>query len=201
MSRYYMLNKPRAHLTACRDERCKTVMDLFPEEERGGLFPIGRLDKDTEGLLLITDDGALVGKLMNPENKIPKTYFFYALGSIDKEVIKEIEGGIKLYPTRDVMSAPARLEIIGECTLSDIRDKLCFDDLKRANRRPGTTVIYGTVTVHEGKKHQVKRMILYGGARVVYLKRLSIGRLYLDNNLPVGEYRALSNEEIKLLKQ
>ena len=200
MARYYMLNKPRAHLTACRDERCKTVMDLFPEEERVGLFPIGRLDKDTEGLLLITDDGSLFARLMNPESKISKTYFFYALGNIEKDVIAEIEGGIKLYPTRDVMSAPGKIEIIGECTLADIRDKLSSDDLKRANRRPNTPVIYGTVTISEGKKHQVKRMILYGGARVVYLKRLSIGALSLDDTLKTGEYRPLTKGEISILK-
>ena len=200
MPRYYMLNKPKAHLTACRDERCKTVMDLFPETERVGLFPIGRLDKDTEGLLLITDDGSLFAHLMNPESKVEKKYFFYALGNIDKDVIKEIEGGIKLYPTRDVMSMPGRIEILGECTLSDIRDKLCSDDLKRANRRPNTTVIYGTVTISEGKKHQVKRMILYGGARVVYLKRISIGSLVLDESLKVGEYRPLTEGEISVLK-
>ena len=196
-----MMNKPRAHLTACRDERCKTVMDLFPETERAGLFPIGRLDKDTEGLLLITDDGSLFAHLMRPENKVLKTYFFYALGDIENDIIKEIEGGIKLYPTREVMSAPARVEILGECKLSEIRDKLSADDLKRANRRPNTPVIYGTVTICEGKKHQVKRMILYGGARVVYLKRISIGALELDSDLPVGEYRSLTEVEIGLLKK
>ena len=195
-----MMNKPRAHLTACRDERCKTVMDLFPETERAGLFPIGRLDKDTEGLLLITDDGSLFAHLMRPENKVLKTYFFYALGDIENDIIKEIEGGIKLYPTREVMSAPARVEILGECKLSEIRDKLLADDLKRANRRPNTPVIYGTVTICEGKKHQVKRMILYGGARVVYLKRISIGALALGKDLAVGEYRPLTSEEIGLLK-
>ena len=200
MARYYMLNKPRAHLTACRDERCKTVMDLFPQGEREGLFPIGRLDKDTEGLLIITDDGALFARLMNPESKVEKTYFFYALGNIEKDVIKEIEGGIKLYPTRDIMSMPGKIEILGECVLSDIRDKLSPDDLKRANRRPNTPVIYGTVTISEGKKHQVKRMILYGGARVVYLKRLSVGSLSLDESLKTGEYRPLTEGELSILK-
>ena len=200
MARYYMLNKPRAHLTACRDERCKTVMDLFPQGEREGLFPIGRLDKDTEGLLIITDDGALFARLMNPESKVEKTYFFYALGNIEKDVIKEIEGGIKLYPTRDIMSMPGKIEILGECVLSDIRDKLSPDDLKRANRRPNTPVIYGTVTISEGKKHQVKRMMLYGGARVVYLKRLSVGSLSLDESLKTGEYRPLTDGELSILK-
>lgn len=201
MPRYYILNKPRAHLTACRDERCKTVMDLFPHEEREGLFPIGRLDKDTEGLLIVTDDGSLFAHLMRPENKVTKTYFFYALGNIDKETLCEIEGGIKLYPTRDVVSAPAKVEMLGECRLSEIKDKLSPDDLKRANRRPDTPVIYGTVTVCEGKKHQVKRMILYGGARIVYLKRISIGTLSLDKNLLTGEYRPLTSEEIEILKR
>ncbi len=200
MARYYMLNKPRAHLTACRDERCKTVMDLFPRGEREGLFPIGRLDKDTEGLLIITDDGALFARLMNPESKVEKTYFFYALGNIEKDVINEIEGGIKLYPTRDTMSMPGKIEILGECVLSDIRDKLSPDDLKRANRRPNTPVIYGTVTISEGKKHQVKRMMLYGGARVVYLKRLSVGSLSLDESLKTGEYRPLTVGELSALK-
>ncbi|MBQ4071266.1 MAG: pseudouridine synthase [Clostridia bacterium] len=197
--RYYMLNKPSGTLTACSDPRHKTVMDLFPEEERCGLFPVGRLDKDTEGLLLITDDGALCASLLNPECHVEKTYLFYAVGALDEGMRARIEEGIKLYPTREVYSRPATLTVEGSTTLSAIREKLSPDDLRRANRRPDTPVFCGRVSVTEGKKHQVKRMLLYGGCRIVYLKRVSMGALTLDPTLPVGEYRPLTEAELHTL--
>ena len=86
--RYYMFNKPRGCITACRDERHKTVMDYFPREEREGLFPVGRLDKDTEGFLIITDDGQLSFRVTSPEHEIEKTYVFYARGELDRDKIK-----------------------------------------------------------------------------------------------------------------
>ena len=197
---YYLLNKPAGCITARRDPRHKTVMDLFPQEKRDRLFPVGRLDRDTEGLLLITDDGALCARLLSPENKVPKTYFFYALGTLTDDKIHEIEGGIKLYPTRDERSAPATLTLADPTTLGAIKHLLSPQDLKRANRRPDTPVISGTVTVTEGKKHEVKRLLLFGDCRIVYLKRLSMGTLTLDDSLPRGTYRPLSDTELKEIK-
>ncbi len=194
---YYMLNKPSGCITARRDPRHKTVMDLFPEEKRDQLFPVGRLDRDTEGLLLVTDDGALCARLLSPESGVPKTYFFYALGTLTNERKSEIEKGIKLYPTRDERSAPATVTVGEPTTLGAIKHLLSPADLKRANRRPDTPVISGTVTVTEGKKHEVKRLLLYADCRIVYLKRLSMGALVLDPLLEVGSYRSLTASELK----
>ncbi|MBO5945100.1 MAG: pseudouridine synthase [Clostridia bacterium] len=201
MPEYYILNKPQGVITARRDPRHPTVMDLFPEEKREVLFPVGRLDKDTEGLLIITDDGRLNASLLSPQHHVKKTYLFYALGTLSEEVREEIEEGIKLYPTREVHSLPAEVTILGTLPISAIKEKLSPNDTKRSNRRPDTPVIYGTVTVTEGKKHQVKRMLMYGGCRIVYLKRLSMGNLTLDEALLPGEYRSLTEGELSLLRE
>lgn len=195
-----MLNKPSGCITARRDPRHKTVMDLFPEEKRNILFPVGRLDRDTEGLLLVTDDGALCAHLLSPENEIPKTYFFYALGTLTDDRRREIEQGIKLYPTRQDRSAPAAVTLGAPTTLGAIKHILSAQDVKRANRRPDTPVISGTVTVTEGKKHEVKRLLLYADCRIVYLKRLSMGDLTLDPTLPRGNYRPLTDPELQSIK-
>lgn len=199
MSEYYMFHKPAGCITARTDPRHKTVMDYFPDE-MVRLFPVGRLDKDTEGLLIMTDDGELCARLLNPESKVSKTYFFYALGKLDDAVRDKIEEGIKLYPTKDIISLPAKIDIDGESRLGDIKALLSPFDLKNANRRPDTPVFYGRVTVTEGKKHQVKRMLLFGGCRIVYLKRISMAGITLDPSLPKGSYRPLTKEEISILK-
>ena len=158
MSEYYVLNKPRGCITARRDPRHKTVMDYLPEEKRDLLFPVGRLDEDTEGLLILTDDGALCASLLNPDNHAPKTYFFYALGDHSDDVKEKIKEGIKLYPTREIISKPAEIELLGTTRIKEISHLLSGKDIKIANRRPETPVIFGNVTGTEGKKHQVKRM-------------------------------------------
>lgn len=130
MAEYYMFNKPSGCITARSDPRHKTVMDYFPQEKRDILHPIGRLDKDTEGLLLFTDDGTLTSKLLNPESSISKTYFFYALGTLSESERESIEQGIKLYPTRSLISRPATLSVEGVATLGDIKEHLSLADLK-----------------------------------------------------------------------
>lgn len=199
MPEYYVLNKPRGCITARRDPRHKTVMDYLPEEKRDVLFPVGRLDEDTEGLLILTDDGALCASLLHPDNHAPKSYFFYALGDLSDDLRAKIEEGIKLYPTRDVISKPASVEIYGKKQISEIKDLLSGKDVKIANRRPETLVIYGKVTVTEGKKHQVRRMLMYAGCRIVYLKRISMGGLDLDSTLAPGEYHPLTVAELDML--
>lgn len=197
MHEYYIFNKPRGCITARRDPRHKTVMDYFPEEKRDVLFPVGRLDEDTEGLLILTDDGKLCASLLHPENHAPKCYFFYALGDLCDELREKIEEGIKLYPTKDVISKPASVEILGKKPISEIKELLTGKDIKIANRRPETPVIFGSVTVTEGKKHQVRRMLMYAGCRIVYLKRVSMGGLTLDESLLPGEYRPLNASEVE----
>lgn len=197
---YYIFNKPRGCITARRDERHKTVMDYFPEEMRDRVFPIGRLDKDTEGLLIFTDDGQLFFDLMQPGKKVSKTYFFWAKGTITDEKVKELEAGAAIYPDKSILTSPARLQILETRTLADIKHLLTEEDEKLTRRKGETPVFSGLLTITEGKKHQVKRMIKYAGCKVVYLKRVVIGELSLDENLAIGEYRALTEEEIGKLK-
>lgn len=197
---YYMLHKPRGCITARRDARHKTVMDIFPEEKRDLLFPVGRLDKDTEGLLIVTNDGMLSFDLMNPAHKVSKTYFFWALGEPSKEKLSELERGVRIYAGNEDVTSPATVRVLETATLFDISDLLDYEDTKMSKRRGELPVYSGTITITEGKKHQVKRMIRYAGNRVLYLKRLSISGLTLDPELRPGEYRALTDEELSLLR-
>ena len=200
MSVVYMFNKPSGCITACSDARHKTVMDYFPESDRETLFPVGRLDKDTEGFLVITDDGALSFDLMKPEHHVKKTYFFWAQGVLNEDKLKEFEKGVSIYKDKDIVTAPATIEILSVATLGSIKELLNGEDEKLGTRRALLPVTSGVITITEGKKHQVKRMIRYAGARVVYLKRIAIGNLHLDPTLPLGAYRALNEEEIKIIK-
>ena len=200
MKEYYMLHKPRGCITARHDVRHKTVMDLFPEEKRELLFPVGRLDKDTEGLLIVTDDGMLSFGLMNPRHKVSKTYFFWALGEPSEEKLSLVERGVHIYASREALTSPASIQVLERATLKEISHLLDYEDTKMSKRRGALPVYSGTITITEGKKHQVKRMIRYAGNRVLYLKRLSISGLTLDPELQPGEYRALTDEELSLLR-
>jgi len=195
-----MLHKPRGCITARRDARHKTVMDLFPEEKRDLLFPVGRLDKDTEGLLIVTDDGMLSFALMNPAHKVSKTYFFWALGEPSEEKLSELERGVSIYAGREDVTSPASIKLLERSSLKEISHLLDYEDTKMSVKRGSLPVYSGTITITEGKKHQVKRMIRYAGNRVLYLKRLSISGLTLDPELLPGEYRALTDEELSLLR-
>lgn len=200
MKRYYMFNKPGGCITACRDARQKTVMDYFDVANKDTLFPIGRLDKDTEGLLLITDDGMLFHDLMMPERKVNKTYFFWAKGNITDEKIAELESGAAIYPDKSELTAPATFKLIERKCLIDIKHLLSEDEAKLTRKKGETPVFSGLLTITEGKKHQVKRMLKYAGCKIVYLKRVAIGKLFLDENLAPGEYRPLIEAEVDLLK-
>ena len=200
--RYYMFNKPRGCITACSDERHKTVMDYFPLGEREGLFPVGRLDKDTEGFLIITDDGKFSFRVASPEHTVEKTYRFYAKGELDCEKLSRLEGGVDISaPSIPVhKTAPARAEMLGRATLRDIADLLDDDSAKLKHTRKGdVSVTEVKITITEGKKHQVKKMAMAVGMRIVYLERIAIGGVPLDTDLKRGEYRALTDEEIALI--
>ncbi len=200
MPKYYMFNKPCGCITARRDERQKTVMDFFPEEWRDTLFPVGRLDKETEGFLLVTDDGELCYRLLRPEHHIPKSYFFVALGEISDEAIKLLEGGVKIYKNKDVTTSPAKIEDVKRLTYRDIKDYLPEKERRMCQRRISLPASSGYVTITEGKKHQVRRMLRHIGCKIVYLKRTKMGALALDEKLSLGEYRPLSDEELEILK-
>lgn len=184
---YYMLNKPAGVISAATDERETTVLDLLGEDRRGDLFPVGRLDKDTEGLLLITNDGALAHRLLSPRKHVDKCYYARIRGEVtDQDVVRFAEGLCigtvrgkkkKAGQITEEWTRPAKLEIL------------------RADPA-GSEIL---LTIQEGKFHQVKRMFLAVDKEVLYLKRLSMGSLVLDEKLEPGQYRRLTDEEIEKL--
>lgn len=170
---YIMLHKPAGVLSAVEDRKQKTVLDLLPPElQKRGLSPVGRLDKDTEGLLLLTNDGELTHKLLSPKYHVDKVYYARVDGCLEETDIEAFAAGMTLGDGLECL--PAGLEI-----LSDNE---------------------ALVTLHEGKFHQVKRMLAARGKPVLYLRRLRMGPLRLDENLPRGAYRSLHEEEIKSLR-
>ncbi len=173
---YIMLNKPAGVVSATKDNLDTTVIDLIKEKYKKDIFPVGRLDKDTEGLLLITNDGQLAHNLLSPKKKIGKTYYALVEGRLTKKEIKFFNKGIKV--DKDFKALPAELEIIESGPISKVN-----------------------LTIYEGKFHQVKRMFKALGMEVVYLKRISMGSLKLDENLDLGEYRYLTKEEVTMLKE
>ncbi|MCX7615045.1 MAG: rRNA pseudouridine synthase [Clostridiales bacterium] len=170
---YVMMYKPIGVLSATEDAVDKTVISLLPEElQKRGLFPVGRLDKDSEGFLLLTDDGAFAHTIMSPKKHVDKVYFITVDGILTQDDVETFSKGITL--SDGANCKPAKLELI--------TDTEAF------------------VTLKEGKYHQVKRMIASCGKKVLTLKRISIGPIELDKNLMPGEWRYLSCDEEKLLK-
>jgi len=172
------LNKPQGVVSATQDNLHRTVIDLLPAEKRGDLFPVGRLDIDTEGLLLITNDGDLAHRLLSPKKHVDKQYYAKVDGVLPADSIARMAGGLVLTDTEGTNVKPAKLEILKKET--DSNEIL--------------------LTIQEGKFHQVKRMFEALGCHVTYLKRLSMGALQLDQALAVGEFRKLTEEEVLLLK-
>ena len=198
--RYYMFNKPRGVITACSDPRHETVMKYFPESEREGLFPVGRLDKDTEGFLIMTDDGALCHKINTPSMKKEKTYVFYARGAVSDEDIGRLLRGVDIGTGTVAMAKAERAEIIGRCELLDIAALMGENEARmKVSRKRHDPVTKIRMTITEGKKHQVKRMSGAIGAPLIYLERVSISGIPLDPSLGRGEYRPMSESEIAAL--
>ncbi len=172
---YYMLYKPAGVVSATTDSISKTVMDLLQEKEGKDLFPVGRLDKDTEGLLLITNDGDLAHRLLSPKKHVDKVYYARVKGKVTKEDADQFLAGVSI--ETDDITLPAKLTILSSGIISEIE-----------------------LTIQEGKFHQVKRMFEAVGKEVLYLKRLSMGGLALDQSLLPGEYRKLREDEISYLQ-
>jgi len=172
---YFMLYKPAGCVTATTDAVNRTVMDFLPKKRHRNLAPVGRLDKDTEGLLIITDDGALGHSLLTPGKHVEKTYYAIISGEATAEMAQQFAVGIEIGEKK--LTAPAKLKILSVGEKSEVE-----------------------VTVTEGKYHQVKRMFHAVGSEVLYLKRLSMGSLVLDETLKPGECRELTPEEAELLK-
>ena len=196
--RYYMFNKPGDCITARKDEQHKTVFDYLTDLDCEGLFPVGRLDKGTEGLLLITDDGHWNEDLMQPGRHVSKKYFFCATNTLSEDAVKRIETGVEILAGAP-KTAPAKLEIIEEGLFHELSGKYDIPD-SLLQPRYNPVVTFGYLTLREGKKHQVKRMLRSEGCRVVYLKRIQIGQLVLDEGLPKGKYRELTEKERNLCK-
>jgi 16S rRNA pseudouridine516 synthase len=173
---YLMMNKPQGVLSATEDAYQETVLDLLELEDAiYKPFPVGRLDKDTEGLLLLTNDGQLAHRLLSPKKHVPKTYFAVIDGEVTEKDVEAFRKGVTL--DDGYLTKPGELKILKSGIRSDIE-----------------------LTITEGKFHQVKRMFEAVGKRVVYLKRISMGPLRLDEDLELGEYRELTDEEIESLQ-
>lgn len=173
---YLMMNKPKGVVSATEDNYDKTVIDLLKDEDKFyEPFPVGRLDKDTEGLLLLTNNGLLAHDLLSPKKHVDKTYYAEVEEEVSEDDIKAFAEGVVL-TNENYKTLPAKLEIIDAGYPSS-----CY------------------VTIKEGKFHQVKRMFNAVNNEVVYLKRLSMGPIKLDESLKLGEYRHLTEEELKLI--
>lgn len=197
--RYYMFHKPGGCITARKDENHKTVMDYFSKEDMEGIFHVGRLDKDTEGLLLFTNDGEFNKAIMTPEKDVEKKYFFWALGTISEEKKKLLEEGISIGKD-EAITKPAKIKVVRQGSWEEFESQLHIVKFySRKGNNPKQPVVSGYLTISEGRKHQVKRMLKAIGCYVIYLKRVAIGELSLDENLKEGEYRPLKEEEVKLL--
>lgn len=175
---YYLLHKPAGCVSATEDDRDKTVMEYIPSK-RKGMFPVGRLDKDTEGLLLVTDDGALAHELLSPKKHVEKTYFAKVEGIVTEEDRKAFAEGVDIGEEKRTL--PAKLEIL------------------KVTESEGTSEIL--LTICEGKFHQVKRMMKAVGKNVTYLKRISMGPLRLPDELEKGSCRPLTEGELQSLKE
>lgn len=172
---YIMLNKPAGCITATEDKHHKTVMDLLGQTYGNRvLFPVGRLDKDTEGFLIITDDGAFNHQIMSPKKHVPKTYYAKIEGQPTQETIRQFKEGIDI----GELCKPADLVILNQDEISEIQ-----------------------LTIWEGKYHQVKRMFEAVDMEVLYLKRIKIGSLVLDPSLEYGDFRKIKQSELELIKR
>lgn len=169
---YYMLNKPDGVVSATTDDLHRTVIQLITNSNRKDLFPVGRLDIDTEGLLLITNDGELSHDLLSPRKHVDKTYYVQTDGYIADSCIDKFSIGVNI--NDEYTTKPAKLVRVSDDS--------------------------AYITITEGRYHQIKRMFKTQGLNVVYLKRISMGPITLDKDLRPGEYRPLTDEEIKLLK-
>lgn len=181
---YYMLNKPAGYVTAHQDNLYPTVMSLLKDVAGKDLSPVGRLDKDTEGLLLITNDGELNHKLLAPKSHVPKTYYVELRDAFTDEQAFKLKSGIDIGEKHPCM--PAEVIVVD------------FDKNSPDNHGGVGAIL---LTIHEGKFHQVKRMMQVVGNEVMYLKRVQFGSLKLDDKLELGEYRTLTEQEIMMLRE
>ena len=179
MYHYYMFNKPVGCVTARTDDRYPTVMDYFKELHNDNLSPVGRLDLETEGLLIITDDGAWNQLMTRPEHKKEKCYEFFVLGELTEEKKHMLEQGVAVIGS-DKLTAPAKLELTEHTELQYVLPDLpVLLQQKYAHNRPFHSVTKGKIIITEGRKRQIRRMMKVVGCLVIYLKRISMGDIVL----------------------
>ena len=181
---YYLFYKPQGCVSAVTDGRHKTVLDYITGSRRKDLFPVGRLDMDTEGLLLLTNDGELAHRLLSPKKHVDKRYYARISGRLPKDAALTMAQGMTLEDGTKVL--PGRLEIVGQGE-------------NAGNMEETAAEVF--LTIQEGKFHQVKRMFQVLGCQVEYLKRVSFGTLTLDEGLSPGQYRRLTEEEVEALRE
>lgn len=189
---YYMLNKPAGCVSATKDGLSETVIEFLKSEPTRDLFPVGRLDKDTEGLLLITNDGMLAHNLLSPKKHVDKTYYAFVDKPLTEEETKSFEEGLDIGD--ETLTLPAKIKEISTEESKKFIEKATELAMKDFVFEKAYKVI-----LKEGRYHQIKRMFECFGSTVTYLKRVSMGSLNLDENLKPGEYRQLTKEEVKKL--
>ena len=190
---YYMLNKPAGCVSATRDGLSQTVIEFLKGEPTRDLFPVGRLDKDTEGLLLITNDGMLAHNLLSPKKHVDKTYIAYVDKHLDDEQLELFKSGLDIGD--ETPTLPAQIYKASDQEISENLEKASID-----KENLSYSAVY-KVILKEGRYHQIKRMFEHFNSKVVYLKRLSMGTLNLDSLLLPGRFRPLTPEEILSLKK
>ena len=173
---YYLLNKPSGYVSATKDNTAPTVLSLI-DSKRKDLFPVGRLDKDTEGLLLITNDSLLSHQLLSPKYHVDKTYYAIVEGEVTQTDIDDFANGVFIGDEDLSTALPATLSIVSDYN-------------------PEENLSYTEVVIHEGKFHQVKRMFQAVGKKVVYLKRTGFGKLTLPKDLALGEYQKIERVDL-----
>ncbi|MCB5388582.1 rRNA pseudouridine synthase [Blautia glucerasea] len=216
---YYLLHKPAGYVSATEDTREKTVLELVPKDGRRNLFPVGRLDKDTEGLLLVTDDGQLAHQLLSPKKHVDKTYFAVTEGKVVPEDIEKIQVGVDIGDEEPAL--PGKLEILKVWEENPKQEVASGKDCERKNVKGDSETMTDKadneeykadveksfwrseilLTIQEGRFHQVKRMMEAVGKKVIYLKRISMGPLTLPDDLPKGQARELTPDELAALRQ
>lgn len=202
--RYFMLNKPQGCVSATRDGLSATVLDLLNGEITRDLFPVGRLDKDTEGFLLITNDGQLGHELLSPRKHVDKCYIACVTKALEPAQIEKFRQGVDVGD--DKLTMPAGIELVEGADAvryeeaADAAGVVRCSEFVEAEDRAGFQAMY-KVTLQEGRYHQVKRMFEAFGSKVVYLKRISMGDVCLDESLAPGEYRRLTEDEVEALRR
>ena len=199
----YMLNKPAGVVSATTDDVDKTVVDLLRDENRRDLFPIGRLDKDTEGLILITNNGGLSHNLLSPRKHVSKTYLCVSNKALNDGEMKKMEEGIDIGDDKITMSSVISPTTLDEaCAAYNIAmgnvDSL-FERIDRLSVYTPDSIYAYYLTISEGRYHQVKRMFSFFGGEILYLNRIRFAGLRLDKDLHLGAYRLLNEEEIEAL--